>query len=77
VRNLHHQLIDFYREWYGTARFTHPSAAELSLLQTMFPALEENTTITPSSNGETIEELHDRCAFALDSIISDGILPSI
>ncbi|MCJ1408362.1 hypothetical protein MMC19_002437 [Ptychographa xylographoides] len=58
-------------EWYGTARFTHPVPAPLTLLRTFFPTLTERTAIVPSSNGETIADLHNRCAYALDAIITD------
>ncbi|MCJ1315007.1 hypothetical protein MMC15_000321 [Xylographa vitiligo] len=58
-------------EWYGTARFTHPSPAALSLLLTFFPTLTERTTVVPSSNGESIDALHDRAAIALAAIIAD------
>jgi transcription factor C subunit 7 len=59
------------REWYGTARFDHPSAAELPLLQNFFPSLVEKTSIVPSKKGETVEDLHNRCAYALERIITD------
>ncbi|MCJ1296588.1 hypothetical protein MMC34_008154 [Xylographa carneopallida] len=58
-------------EWYGTARFTHPSPAALPLLLTFFPTLTERTTVVPSPNGESIDDLHDRCAVALAAIIAD------
>ncbi|MCJ1283049.1 hypothetical protein MMC26_002376 [Xylographa opegraphella] len=58
-------------EWYGTARFTHPSPAPLSLLLTFFPGLTERTTVIPSPNGESIDALHDRCAAALAAVIAD------
>ncbi|MCJ1387402.1 hypothetical protein MMC18_000245 [Xylographa bjoerkii] len=58
-------------EWYGTARFTHPTPAALPLLLTFFPSLTERTTVIPSSNGESIETLHDRVAVALAAIIAD------
>ena len=58
-------------EWYGHARFTHPSPATPKLLNELFPFydLHYKPTIIPSTQGETIEELHDRCAYAMQSII--------
>ncbi|KAI9814229.1 MAG: hypothetical protein M1827_003395 [Pycnora praestabilis] len=60
-------------EWYGTARFDHPSPATPSLLRTFFPtySLTHTPAIIPSTNGETIVELHDRTAYALSCIIAD------
>jgi transcription factor C subunit 7 len=51
-------------EWYGTARFDHPSPAEPQVLKTLFERYdaEYEPFIKPSVNGETIEELHDRTA---------------
>lgn len=58
-------------EWYGTARFDHPQAAEPKLLNELFPKfdLAYKPSITPSVNGESIAELHDRTAYALHRII--------
>lgn len=58
-------------EWYGTARFTHPSPAEPVLLKSLFERYDENyqPVIKPNENGEKIEELHDRTAYALHKII--------
>ena len=58
-------------EWYGHARFTHPSPAAPTLLKELFPFYEikHRPTIVPSKQGETIEELHQRCAYALQTII--------
>ncbi|KZF24138.1 phosphoglycerate mutase-like protein [Xylona heveae TC161] len=60
-------------EWYGTARFDHPSPANPPLLRTFFPtyALDYPPIIIPSSIGETIPELHDRVAYALDRMIAE------
>ncbi|MCJ1475443.1 hypothetical protein MMC13_004105 [Lambiella insularis] len=58
-------------EWYGTARFTHPSPAPLEILRKFFPTLMEKSTLVPSANGESIAELHDRTAFAVTSIIAE------
>jgi transcription factor C subunit 7 len=58
-------------EWYGTARFSHPSPAEPQLLKGLFARFDEEyePVIKPSANGEKIEELHDRSAYALHKII--------
>lgn len=58
-------------EWYGMARFDHPSPAEPPLLKTLFPQYDESyeTSIKPSVNGERIEELHDRAAYAMHKLI--------
>ncbi|KAL9597753.1 MAG: hypothetical protein Q9219_004947 [cf. Caloplaca sp. 3 TL-2023] len=62
-------------EWYGVAPFIHPSPASHHLLATQFfPSLNIDQSYTPSlipsSSGETIAQLHDRVANALDRIIS-------
>jgi transcription factor C subunit 7 len=61
-------------EWYGMARFTHPSPAEPKLLNSLFERYDVNykPAIKPSENGETIEELHDRTAYALHKIIEQA-----
>ena len=61
-------------EWYGTARFTHPNPAEPALLQTLFKRYDESyrPAIRPNENGEGIEELHDRTAYALHKIIEQS-----
>jgi transcription factor C subunit 7 len=58
-------------EWYGLARFDHPSPADLSLLKKLFPSVSEEYTavIKPSVNGESIDDLHNRAAYALHRII--------
>jgi transcription factor C subunit 7 len=66
-------------EWYGTARFDHPSPAKPDLLNKLWPRydLDYKPTIIPSVNGESIAELHDRTAYALHKIIErcdrDGV----
>ena len=59
-------------EWYGRARFDHPSPATLPILRGLFPSLDETwkPSITPNTSGETVQELHNRCAYALQYIIS-------
>jgi len=63
-------------EWYGTARFDHPSPASPSLLSTLFPKdlIDEtySPTIIPFTNGESIRTLHDRCAYALHRLIEQS-----
>lgn len=60
-------------EWYGTARFDHPSPAPPSVLQTFFPLVSTSysPSIIPSTKGESIADLHDRVAYALAKIIGD------
>lgn len=66
------RLMILGREWYGLARFTHPSPAIPSFLHTLFPMYDVHyePSIIPSSSGESLTQLHDRCAFALQFIIS-------
>ncbi|KAL3425999.1 phosphoglycerate mutase [Phlyctema vagabunda] len=61
-------------EWYGMARFDHPSPADPKLLNELFPRfdLDYQAVIKPSVNGETIDELHDRTAYALHRIIEQS-----
>lgn len=68
-------------EWYGRARFTHPSPATLEVLKGLFDfydgsrysqkekEAEAGGCIVPSARGETLEELHDRCAYAVGRIV--------
>ncbi|KAK6071597.1 phosphoglycerate mutase [Seiridium cupressi] len=58
-------------EWFGHAPWHHPAPAPLSRLQELFPSIdgEYASQITPASNGETLSQLHDRVASALDIII--------
>ena len=58
-------------EWYGTARFDHPSPAKPEVLHELFPRYElgYEPSIVPSVNGESIADLHDRTAYALHKII--------
>jgi transcription factor C subunit 7 len=58
-------------EWYGLARFDHPSPAPPELLHSFFPRVRTayNPVIVPSTKGEPIAEIHDRVAYALARII--------
>jgi len=62
-----------FSEWYGVARFDHPSPASPELLHQFFPRVQTsyNPSIIPSTKGETLAEIHDRTAYALAKIISD------
>ncbi|KAH8815837.1 histidine phosphatase superfamily [Xylogone sp. PMI_703] len=61
-------------EWFGSAPFDHPSPAEPPLLHELFPRydLEYQPVIRPNVNGETIDELHDRTAYALHKLIEQS-----
>ncbi|PQE13142.1 phosphoglycerate mutase protein [Rutstroemia sp. NJR-2017a BBW] len=61
-------------EWYGLARFDHPSPASPELLHSFFPAYDKDYVpkIRPSVNGESIEDLHDRTAYALHRVIEEA-----
>ncbi|KAI2782831.1 phosphoglycerate mutase-like protein [Daldinia loculata] len=58
-------------EWYGLAHFDHPSSAPLNKLQSLFPELDASyaSSPAPSRRGETLPQLHDRVAEAIDFII--------
>lgn len=59
-------------EFYGLARFDHPSPAKYSVLAQHFPddlAPEQDPTIVPSTKGESIPQLHDRIAYCLNELI--------
>ncbi|KAI0010118.1 phosphoglycerate mutase-like protein [Xylariaceae sp. FL0662B] len=59
-------------EWYGVASFEHPTPAPLNKLQTFFPELDADyvSALAPSSNGESISQLYDRVAGAIDTIVT-------
>src|SRR5215469_14927494 len=62
------------RDFYGLARFDHPSPAPLSVLRTHFPnQLDESykPVLIPSTNGESIPTLHDRIAYTIHKIIAE------
>jgi transcription factor C subunit 7 len=50
----------------------HPFPAPPKTLRSLFPAhsLTYTSSIIPSRNGETLPQVHDRCAYALSCIIS-------
>ncbi|KAK9480600.1 phosphoglycerate mutase-like protein [Lipomyces japonicus] len=61
-----------FGEWYGRTRKTHPSPAPVTVLKSVFPRVdtEYEPICVPSTDGETIRELHDRAATALAQLIS-------
>jgi len=58
-------------EFYGLARFDHPSPAKIEILNEHFPHLsaEKDPVIVPSTKGESIPQLHDRVAYCLHHLI--------
>ncbi|KAJ6121000.1 Histidine phosphatase superfamily clade-1, partial [Penicillium sp. IBT 18751x] len=66
-------------EWFGpTTFFEHPSHPSPSIMRGHFPTLiadfperKYTSLLMPSSRGETIAELHNRVATALEGIIED------
>lgn len=58
-------------EWYGSAPFEHPTSAPPQTLKELFPAfdIDYEPAVAPFRTGETIAQLHDRVALALDAII--------
>lgn len=58
-------------EFYGLARFDHPSPAPIKELNRHFKNLqaEEQAIIVPSTKGESIPQLHDRIAYCLQRLI--------
>lgn len=65
--------ITLSREFYGLARFDHPSPAPLSELHTHFPTMLDDSyqpILIPSVNGEAIPELHERVAYVLHKLIA-------
>lgn len=60
-------------EFYGLARFDHPSPATRSVLIAHFSNLQHYTPgpiIVPSTKGESIPQLHDRIAYCLHHLIA-------
>lgn len=72
-------MLFYTREWFGpTTFFDHPSPSSPSTLRSHFPTIlppnpESHYTphLIPSTRGETIAQLHDRVATALQAIIAD------
>lgn len=66
-------------EWYGKANFDHPSPAQPTLLKKLFPLYDEDyqPAMKPNINGESIDELHDRCAHTLQKIIEKSDLEGV
>ncbi|KAK5664024.1 hypothetical protein OQA88_238 [Cercophora sp. LCS_1] len=61
-------------EWYGAARFQHPVPETLEVLETHFPGIldhEYKPYVVPNRMGEQVDELHDRLATALESVIAE------
>ncbi|EFQ28445.1 phosphoglycerate mutase [Colletotrichum graminicola M1.001] len=58
-------------EWYGAAPFEHPTPASSDVLKSMFPHLDTTyqSAVFPARKGETIAQLHDRIAAAVQAII--------
>jgi transcription factor C subunit 7 len=59
-------------EFYGLARFDHPSPATYKVLSQHFPenlAPEREPIVVPSTKGESIPQLHDRIAYCLNELI--------
>ncbi|KAL1953231.1 hypothetical protein VTO42DRAFT_3373 [Malbranchea cinnamomea] len=73
--DLNVRIENGFGEWFGRASFTHPGPAPLDVLQPLFPTILPQTglaykaQIFPSPHGETIAQLHDRVATALDVVI--------
>jgi len=66
------QIENGLGEFYGLARFDHPSPATNDILATHFDNLHPSyeATIRPSVNGESIPTIHDRIAYCLHRVIS-------
>ncbi|EFR04169.1 transcription factor tau subunit [Nannizzia gypsea CBS 118893] len=62
-------------EWFGhSSSFTHPSPASVNDLDPLFPSLIDTSYtahVYPNPSGETIAQLHDRIATALNAIVAD------
>lgn len=59
-------------EFYGLARFDHPSPASMQVLHTHFEHLasEPEPILVPSTKGESTPQLHDRLAYTLHHLIA-------
>ncbi|KAJ8102452.1 histidine phosphatase superfamily [Lipomyces tetrasporus] len=62
-----------FGEWYGRTRKTHPRAASQETLKSYFTrvSLDYEPIAVPSTEGETIQELHDRAEAVLAAMIKD------
>lgn len=58
-------------EWYGLAPWEHPTSAPLDRLKDLFPDIDAGyaSQVTPPRVGETLCQLHDRVAAAIEAII--------
>jgi transcription factor C subunit 7 len=58
-------------EWYGAAPFEHPTSAAPEVLKSMFPAIDLSYqgAVRPPRMGESLQELHDRVAAAMQDIV--------
>ena len=58
-------------EWFGTAPFPSPRPAPLAVLRPLFPSifLTSQPSAVPAPYGESLAELHTRCARALMTIV--------
>lgn len=73
------ERTDNVSEWFGpTTFFDHPPHPTPSIMQTHFPSLLPSSPeikymplLHPSRRGETIAQLHNRLATALEGIIAD------
>ncbi|KAI7218852.1 phosphoglycerate mutase-like protein [Hortaea werneckii] len=70
-RKVHVNVEPGLGEFYGLARFDHPSPASIEVLNQHFPRLhaEKSPIVVPSKNGESITQLHDRVAYCLSQLI--------
>ncbi|KAF2168287.1 hypothetical protein M409DRAFT_21725 [Zasmidium cellare ATCC 36951] len=61
-------------EFYGLARFDHPSPADKTELDRHFDHLHASVppSIVPSTKGESIPQLHDRVAYALKQLVEQA-----
>lgn len=58
-------------EWYGLAPWEHPTSAPLDRLKDLFPEIDDgySSHVAPPRVGETLCQLHDRVAAAIETII--------
>lgn len=76
MEKLNVRLENGIGEWYGKARFDHPSPASPEILAPLFAEglvdVGYKAEIVPSVNGETIQDLHNRTAYALHRMIEQA-----